>query len=141
VAVQGQRVIDTCPDTERTLCMATELTRFTQWAAEKPQQRYTALMGMLADEGGLAESFARQPARKALGIDKVSKADYEQGLAAKLADLSARLRRMGYVPKPTRRVYIPKANGGRRPLGISTVTSYCTSLSKPLHIRLFTHFL
>jgi RNA-directed DNA polymerase len=99
--------------------MATELTRFTQWAAEKPQQRYTALMGLLADEGGLAESFARQPARKAFGIDKVSKADYEQGLAAKLADLSARLRRMGYVPKPTRRVYIPKANGGRRPLGIS----------------------
>jgi len=99
--------------------MTTELTRFTQWAAEKPQQRYTALMGMLADEQGLAESFSRQGARKAAGVDGIRKADYEQGLAEKLADLSARVRRMGYRPKPARRVYIPKISGkGMRPLGL-----------------------
>jgi RNA-directed DNA polymerase len=100
--------------------MTTELTRFTQWAEERPQKRYTALMGMLADARGLAESFSRQGRGKAAGIDGITKADYEQGLAGKLSDLSARLRRLGYVPKPARRVYIPKANGGRRPLGIAS---------------------
>lgn len=98
--------------------MATELARFTQWAAEQPQKRYTALMGMLSDVRGLAESFDRQPGEKAVGVDGVSKADYERELQSNLADLSARLRRMGYRPKPARRVYIPKSNGGQRPLGI-----------------------
>jgi RNA-directed DNA polymerase len=99
--------------------MTTELTRFTQWAAEQPQERYTSLMGMLADVQGLAESFARQKANKAPGVDGVRKADYEQGLDAKLTDLSARLRRMAYRPQPARRVYIPKGDGkGKRPLGL-----------------------
>jgi group II intron reverse transcriptase/maturase len=75
-------------------------------------------MGMLSDRDGLAESFHRQPKDKAMGVDGVSKVDYEKNLAANLADLSARLHRMGYRPKPGRRVYIPKASGGRRPLGI-----------------------
>ena len=100
--------------------MTTELTRFTQWAMEKPQKRYTALMGMLAQPRGLAESFDRQDPRKAAGVDGIRKAAYELGLEGKLADLSTRLRRMGYQPKPARRVFIPKANGERRPLGIAS---------------------
>ena len=98
--------------------MTTELTRFTQWAAEKPQRRYTALMGMLTDGRGLAESFERQPSNKAVGVDGISKADYERELGSNLADLSARLKRMGYRPQPSRRVYVPKSNGGKRPIGI-----------------------
>jgi len=49
----------------------------------------------------------------------VRKVDYGQGLDVKLTDLSARLRRMAYRPKPAKRVYIPKGTGkGWRPLGL-----------------------
>jgi RNA-directed DNA polymerase len=99
--------------------MATDLIRFTQWARESPQRQYTALMGMLYDPGGLNASFERQAANKAPGVDGMRKAEYADGSAERLADLSARLRRLGYRPKPVRRVYIPKASGkGRRALGV-----------------------
>jgi RNA-directed DNA polymerase len=99
--------------------MATELIRFTQWARESPQRQYNALMGMLCDPNGLNASFERQAARKAPGVDGISKAEYAEGLPERLADLSARLRRLGYRPKPVRRVHIPKGSGGgRRALGV-----------------------
>ena len=98
--------------------MGTRLTRFTQRVREIRGERYTALMGMLYDPEELRESFERQDGRKASGVDGVKKADYAEGLEEKLVDLSARLRRMGFRPKPVRRVYIPKGDGRRRPLGI-----------------------
>jgi RNA-directed DNA polymerase len=99
--------------------MTTDLIRFTQWARESPQRQYTSLMGMLYDPDGLNASFERQAANKAPGVDGMRKADYADGAAERLADLSARLRRLGYRPKPVRRVYIPKASGkGRRALGV-----------------------
>ena len=99
--------------------MTTDLTRFTQWARESPQRQYTALMGMLYDPVGLNASFERQAANKAPGVDGMRKAEYADGLAQRLADLSARLQRLGYRSKPVKRVYIPKASGkGRRALGV-----------------------
>ena len=98
--------------------MATELIRFTQWAREQPQRQYNALMGMLMDPQGLHASFERQAGSKAPGIDGMRKADYAVDLPERLAELSARLRRLGYRPKPVRRVYIPKSNAGRRALGV-----------------------
>lgn len=98
--------------------MTTELVRFTQWAREAPQKRYTSLMGMLCDPAGLHASFERQPGNKAAGVDGMKKADYGVEVEARLTALATRLRRMAYRPQPARRVYIPKANGGTRPLGI-----------------------
>ena len=67
------------------------------------------------------DGFVRQfhsPRWKECGTDAIKKEQYAQGVQERLKDLSARLRRLGYRPKPVRRVYIPKANGGTRPLGI-----------------------
>ena len=43
---------------------------------------------------------------------------YEQDLAANLQDLCARIHNGRYRPQPVRRVYIPKTDGGQRPLGV-----------------------
>jgi RNA-directed DNA polymerase len=98
--------------------MTTELVRFTRWAQESPQPRYTALMGMLCNPAGLRESFDRQAGNKAAGIDGVRKADYAEDVEERLAVLSRQLRGLSYRPRPARRVHIPKANGKTRPLGI-----------------------
>jgi RNA-directed DNA polymerase len=55
-------------------------------------------------------------------VDEVTFADIEkQGLAEFLAELQLEMREHRYEPKPVRRVYIPKANGKQRPLGIPTI--------------------
>lgn len=113
-----QRTGDTCPDTERTLRMNTQLVCFTQWAKEAPQALYNALMGLLSNPEGLTHSFEVQPGNKAAGIDKVSKSDYAQDLEGRITALSGELRSLSYRPQPVRRVYIPKSNGRQRPLGI-----------------------
>ena len=80
--------------------------------------RFTALMGLLTEPEALLASFHRQDGRKAVGVDDIRKEDYARGVEERIRDLSARLRRLGYQPKPVRRVYIPKGDGRYRPLGI-----------------------
>lgn len=92
--------------------------RFIERARELVGERFTSLMGMLFAPDELRASFERQGKNKAPGVDGVRKADYALGLDERIADLSKRLRRLGYRPKPARRTYVPKASGGRRPLGI-----------------------
>jgi retron-type reverse transcriptase len=59
-------------------------------------------------------------ANKAAGVDGVKKDEFSQKLDANLERLELRLKEDRYVPKPSKRVYIPKANGNPRPLGISS---------------------
>jgi RNA-directed DNA polymerase len=49
----------------------------------------------------------------------------------KKADAVHRLKSRGYQPRPLRRVYVPKSNGQRRPLGIPMVGAYCTPSREP----------
>jgi len=106
------------PDTKPERLMTGDLQALTVMARSKPTVRLTSLMGMLLRPEGLRDSFDRQPANRAVGVDGERKDAYGLHLEVRLVDLSERLRRGGYRPKPSRRVYIPKANGGVRPLGI-----------------------
>jgi len=98
--------------------MTTEPTRDRRTEVKQPRRRYTSLMGLLFKEEGLRESYHRQPSGKAVGIDGVNKEDYGRDLVANLGSLSRRLRRLGYRPRASKRVYLEKPNGGKRPIGI-----------------------
>ena len=59
-------------------------------------------------------------------MDGVTYEEYEKNLDANLTDLVRRLKQKSYRARPVRRKYIPKGQGKLRPLGIPTVSSYCT---------------
>ena len=57
----------------------------------------------------------------AVGVDGMSWREYEEGLLQRVIDLHARLHSGAYRATPSRRVYIPKADGRLRPLGIASL--------------------
>jgi retron-type reverse transcriptase len=65
----------------------------------------------------------------AAGVDGQSIDEFERDLSNNLYKLWNRMSSGSYFPPPVRRVEIPKPDGRMRPLGIPTVTSYCTSYS------------
>ena len=68
------------------------------------------------------EAFKRVTANQgAAGVDGQSIAEFEANLSGNLYKLWNRLSSGSYFPPPVRRVDIPKANGGTRPLGVPTV--------------------
>ena len=64
------------------------------------------------------EAHLKQKANKAVGIDGIGKEEYEKDFKANISNLIERMKKFQYRPKPVKRVYIPKSNGKRRPLGI-----------------------
>jgi len=89
-------------------------------AKEKKQERFTALLHHL-NVDRLRESFYALKRQAAPGVDGVRWREYEAGLEDRLADLHSRVHRGAYRAQPSRRVYIPKADGRQRPLGIASL--------------------
>lgn len=67
------------------------------------------------------ECFKMLKKGKAAGIDGISIEEYGKSLEDNLAKLVERMKKQAYKPQPVRRVYIPKANGKMRPLGIPAI--------------------
>ena len=82
--------------------------------------RFYALYDKISREDILAHAYAQ--CRSNRGAPGVDGQDFEAyGVQRWLGELALALRQETYRPEPIRRVFIPKANGKLRPLGISTV--------------------
>ncbi len=105
-----------------------EKVRKLQWelyraAKQQPERKFHALWQCVTDRHTLREAWRRVNAnRGACGVDgETLKAIQERGVDEFLNELRRQLKAGEYHPQCVRRVYIPKANGKRRPLGIPTV--------------------
>jgi RNA-directed DNA polymerase len=72
-------------------------------------------------EDCLREAFFNLKKTAAVGVDKVTWHDYERDLEDNLVDLHGRVHRGAYRAKPSKRVWIPKADGRQRPIGIASL--------------------
>ncbi len=90
-------------------------------AAQKDKEaRFTALLHHV-DLDRLRAAYRALSPRAAAGVDGVTWQSYGQDLEVNLQDLHARLHRGAYRARPSRRAYIPKADGRLRPLGIAAL--------------------
>jgi len=98
--------------------MATKLDRIKEMSASNPKMEFTSLYHLI-NEGLLRECHKEMDGNKATGVDDVTKSEYESNLEENLKNLVERLKTKGYKPQPSLRVYIPKANGKLRPIGMA----------------------
>jgi RNA-directed DNA polymerase len=89
-------------------------------ASARKQERFTALLHHLS-VALLRDSFYALKRQASPGVDGVRWQEYETGLEDRLVDLHSRVHRGAYRAQPSRRVYIPKADGRQRPLGIAAL--------------------
>lgn len=104
----------------RTQCRAalpSNLARVNEAARRDRTVRFTALLHHVNVEA-LGRAFRRMKRSASAGVDGETVQGYEQNLEENLKDLCARLHTGRYRPYPVRRAYIPKPDGGKRPLGI-----------------------
>ena len=90
-------------------------------ARKDRKQRFTALLHHVYDLERLRAAYMALKPDAAAGVDGETWQHYGENLEANLADLAGRLKRGAYRAKPVKRVFIPKADGRQRPLGVPTL--------------------
>lgn len=93
-------------------------------AKAEPSYRFYSLWDKVYRKDVLQVAYAQcRRNRGAAGVDRVSFADIEdQGVTRWLGNLRQELLAKTYRPRPLLRVWIPKSNGGQRPLGVPTIS-------------------
>lgn len=102
--------------------LETKLSRIAERSRRCPQGKHFSLIHLINEEH-LKDCFKGLEADKASGIDGVTKEEYAKIADQRIPELVAEMKRQAYKPPAVRRVYIPKANGKMRPLGIPTLES------------------
>jgi RNA-directed DNA polymerase len=83
--------------------------------------RFTALLHHIYNLETPRMAYFRLKKEAAPGVDGETWRHHGEQLEVNLQDLSERLKRGAYRAKPVRRVYIPKADGRQRPLGVTAL--------------------
>ena len=92
--------------------------RIRQAAQKDKELKFTALWHHVYKEDCLRDAYLSIKRHAAPGMDKLTWQQYGEDLEANLQDLSGRLQRGAYQAKPVLRVYVPKADGSLRPIGM-----------------------
>ena len=94
--------------------------RIRQFVQREPGKRLTTLLHHVTVDA-LRWAFFVLKRNAAVGVDGLTWREYAQGLEGRLADLHDRVHSGAYRAMPSRRVYIPKPDGGTRPLGVAAL--------------------
>jgi RNA-directed DNA polymerase len=97
------------------------LERVREAAKQDRKLRFTALLHHIYNLDTLRMAYFSLKKEAAPGVDGETWRHYGEELESKLRDLSEKLKRGAYRAKPVRRVYIPKAGGRQRPLGVTAL--------------------
>ena len=89
-------------------------------AREKKRERFTTLLHHITLDL-LRSSYFALSKKAASGVDGVTWKEYGEGLEDRIADLKDRIHRGAYRAQASRRIYIPKADGRQRPIGIAAL--------------------
>jgi RNA-directed DNA polymerase len=117
---KGNAASKTRPGHSAGLSVTSALDRVRQVAQTDKDVRFTALLHHVSVDRLRAAYWALKP-KAAPGVDGVTWKDYGLDLEANLQDLHGRVHRGSYRPRPSRRVFIPKADGRQRPLGVASL--------------------
>ena len=98
-----------------------ELAQIRQTAKSNKDVKFTALMHHIYRIDTLRFAYSQLKRQAAAGVDGETWQHYGEALEDNLQNLSHRLKRGAYRAKPVRRVYIPKADGRQRPLGVTAL--------------------
>ena len=99
---------------------STGLSRVREAARRDKGAKFTALLHHLTVDL-LREGFYALKRDASPGVDDVTWAEYEVGLETRLRELHRQVHQGTYRAKPSKRTYIPKADGKLRPLGIAAL--------------------
>ena len=105
---------------QKRLTMSQAGNRIRKAVKRNPEQRLVALLHHLNPDT-LREAFLALRRDAAPGVDGMTWEEYAKGLDGRLADLCRRVHTGAYRAPPSRRVLIPKDDGGKRPLGIASL--------------------
>jgi RNA-directed DNA polymerase len=109
------------PRTQCRTSTPSALERVRQAARKDKKQRFTALFHHVYAIDQLRRAYHDVKRNAAPGVDGETWRHYGERLEENLHNLSERLKRGAYRARPVRRVYIPKADGRQRPIGLPTL--------------------
>ena len=117
---KGNAASKTRPGHRAGVSAPSALDRVRRVARQDKDVRFTALLHHV-DVDCLRAAYGALNPKAATGVEKVTWYEYGQDLEANLRGLHARVHRGAYRARPSRRVYIAKADGRQRPLGVAAL--------------------
>jgi RNA-directed DNA polymerase len=97
------------------------LGRIRQAAQKDKKQQFTALYHHVYNVDMLRESYYALKRKAAAGVDGVTWQQYGEKLEGNLKGLSDRLKQGAYRARPSKRSYVPKTDGSKRPIGVTAL--------------------